>query len=810
MPRQRELQRWDAGADDGLDLSLESSGATGWDQFATNERLYDAKYTYDENMYTTAIDRSNPQYAQREAEAARIAREMEGNPSRPAHNDLDDGLDEEDKYSGVRRESAQPSLPKRSGNAYVPPGQRPITNQPTVPGAPFDPAIISVERPAPQPAAAPTEPAPAAEPTATSPERPKIVVPEATSSRDASVGTNAAQARPQPEAAKAANNTQDHISNTVDAFKQFANLEKLKIKQAQEQKRAAGRQEKNVKLNDLKKFAANFKLQSRVPDDLVPILAKDREKQVEIQKKAEEAAKEAEAAKAKARTSSSSTAATPSPASGSEARATLAQPQSQSQQHTRQKVSQQGMRTPSMQQNQTQSPRGPMARGQQPFPRPQPLNNIQIPTGPTTSSNTPLSPGSARGINVNATSFTPSAAPFQPSMAATTPSPKRKISTDKAASFFKSKPRLSDADRKDPEEEGHDIVVTMLATEYKGPEADMAKKNGGVLPPYRTLPTWTGIENTSYKDSFPRIQHGYPPHMNGSSSGVSPMHTPGPGGPGVMGMMPGPQPHHPAGPMQHQPPFPQQYPGLHHQPPHPGHQHMMQGPPNGVRGPHAFYTPGPPQMQHHPGAYGMPQFGGAGPNGSSSIQNSPRFPSAQMAPYGGMPQMGMMPQFAGQQHGGAPYGMSPSMAARQLPGGYGGGPPQQPPRGASFGPGPGQFPQQGGMMMPGGGGPPFGQPTFPSPMPHHSTPGPYTQSPRPAMMSHQNSSQGLTPGGPQAGMGFPPGQGGPHPGHFAPQWQRQMSSGGYGQQGGSRHGSMGQSQGSSGGQPQGGEEGKGG
>ncbi|KAK5742821.1 poly(A)-binding protein binding protein [Elasticomyces elasticus] len=88
--------------------------------------------------------------------------------------------------------------------------------------------------------------------------------------------------------------TEDDISRTIDAFKLFANNEKLKIRQAQELKRAGARQGRTEKLQDLKEFAANFKLNSRVPDDLLPILANDQYKQKELRRKGEEAARDAE------------------------------------------------------------------------------------------------------------------------------------------------------------------------------------------------------------------------------------------------------------------------------------------------------------------------------------------------------------------------------------------------------------------------------------------------------------------------------------------------------------------------------------
>ena len=46
-------------------------------QFEANARLFGATTSYDENLYTTRIDRSDPAYKRKEAEAARIAREIE-------------------------------------------------------------------------------------------------------------------------------------------------------------------------------------------------------------------------------------------------------------------------------------------------------------------------------------------------------------------------------------------------------------------------------------------------------------------------------------------------------------------------------------------------------------------------------------------------------------------------------------------------------------------------------------------------------------------------------------------------------------
>lgn len=103
--RERELQAW---ADDstGLDLSsrlsggatspsgatsghghsdeltfghgASSRGGNAWDQFATNEKLFGVKTGFDEELYTTKLDRSAPDFKERERKAQQIANEIMG------------------------------------------------------------------------------------------------------------------------------------------------------------------------------------------------------------------------------------------------------------------------------------------------------------------------------------------------------------------------------------------------------------------------------------------------------------------------------------------------------------------------------------------------------------------------------------------------------------------------------------------------------------------------------------------------------------------------------------------------------------
>lgn len=83
---ERTLQPWVPDSTDGADGGLEASSSGGhWDQFAENERLFGLKTDYDENIYTTAINKSHPQYRERIAAAEKKAREIERSTAVTAH-----------------------------------------------------------------------------------------------------------------------------------------------------------------------------------------------------------------------------------------------------------------------------------------------------------------------------------------------------------------------------------------------------------------------------------------------------------------------------------------------------------------------------------------------------------------------------------------------------------------------------------------------------------------------------------------------------------------------------------------------------
>ncbi|KAI1373823.1 hypothetical protein F4677DRAFT_455806 [Hypoxylon crocopeplum] len=324
--RERVLQPWVGPTDsDGLDLSLEkSSGGSGpWDQFAANERQFGIKTTYDENYYTTAIDKNHPQYKERVAAAEKKAREIERSAAGTAHvaeervmdhsGGNDAGGDEEDKYSGVKRQDFPP-LPNSRENKYTPPARRAPTGSTTVKGAPVDPAIISSQlktqknlpaaskqddsksRPTPKTEAPLVAPAvKALEPKSDSKVelQQKPAEGKAANQNSVSLRSSAASKSISPQAkdgqgvAPSATSTVEH--DVLKEFKSFANIQRLNAEKARSTKAKA---DKEVKLIELKKFADNFKLPTPVPMDLISIIAKDPAKQREIQEKAKRDAAE--------------------------------------------------------------------------------------------------------------------------------------------------------------------------------------------------------------------------------------------------------------------------------------------------------------------------------------------------------------------------------------------------------------------------------------------------------------------------------------------------------------------------------------
>ncbi|KAI8630976.1 hypothetical protein F5Y19DRAFT_483620 [Xylariaceae sp. FL1651] len=330
--RERVLQPWVAPTgSEGIDMALEeSTSGRQWDQFAANKRQFGITTTYDENIYTTVIDKSHPQYKERLAKADRAAKEIERSTVTTAHQaeerqmdfagGNDAGGDEEEKYSGVKRQDF-PAAGNRE-NKYTPPAKRAPTGASSVKGAPVDPAIISSQLKAQKPHTTPKQedekaqatpkveaspvptplttqtPEPKSEPKADNAQKPADAKP--TSQISTPLKPSAATSRTISPQAKDAQGSMPSATSTVERdvlkeFKTFAIQQRINAEKARSNKAKA---DKEVKLIELKKFADSFKLPTPVPVDLISIIAKDPAKQREIQEKAQRDA--AEVAKRKA------------------------------------------------------------------------------------------------------------------------------------------------------------------------------------------------------------------------------------------------------------------------------------------------------------------------------------------------------------------------------------------------------------------------------------------------------------------------------------------------------------------------------
>ncbi|KAL8970783.1 MAG: hypothetical protein Q9183_001361 [Haloplaca sp. 2 TL-2023] len=798
--RERNLQRWEPTDDVGMDMSLEGPEGA-WDQFQANEQRFGLTSDYDENFYTTPIDRSHPDHRRRDAEAARLAREIEGSQAENAHMreerggiHPEDAMDEEEKYSGVRRQGPEyPPLQSSQANRYMPPARRPPTGKPTVAGAPVDPSIVAMQM-----ASVGTS---SVDKKSPSKESPKSVQPSATQPEDVpEVGREASQTS---SANKAPNDTATkqlapiktskigesataNVENELlDSFRQFASTEKMRVQDHRRQREQRVTQDKAIKLNDLMKFSQNFKLNTPVPNDLVPILAKDKIKQEELIEKARRNA-ESGATLAQAPRAASNERSSPKkrvegridsvramqessnsrhamPPQGPQA----TQPGRERQQpfHAGQTLTKtgQGLLSHRLADGHRQHKTGvpPMAIPQplQPIPlqsisrgRAAPSNAPHLPSGQQPSSvRTPTSASSTSGkLNVRAMEFrpNPAAKDFTPPGEPSKTSSPRSTSQVQLASrpttpsaFFGSKKPLPFADRASISD--HFNPLTRLKEKAQQDPRGSAD-NGGIRPAFTTPPTWNpptdGEEYRSYKQMFD--------HIAPVSAQVSPQHG---------------SPSHPSLPHQHQLPAHLQQ-GSQSIPHMPASQHMQfhsqPPPPHFPNGPHHYdehrmhlstssstMYPSPrmqnatiayPSPMHQPAqlAYGqpMPQYfmapnGPQAPHYGRHFQGGPQMMPAQGAPLAApmMVQQSSQGGYMGPPHGMAlPFNPGMPMYPPGQPAGY-----NNSSQGSNNFPSPGRSAPM--MMHQGshqgqhsqafmGPGQPFGQPVYAQQQPPHMMP----------------------------------------------------------------------------------------
>ncbi|KIM39886.1 hypothetical protein M413DRAFT_19633 [Hebeloma cylindrosporum] len=261
--RERDLQAWVPSGDAHPALSADDDtfgplNGTSWDQFSVNEQLFGVKASFDEDLYTTKLDRSAPDFKERERKAQKIANEIIGAVTSNPHvaeergNVVDDsGANEEERYGAV----------VRGQNAYVPPGARkggPLPPSQPAPGVAGEAsakadAIPKVSINGPDGSVLPPTQTPAVKSTASTPG----IAPTVTTNPPA---------------------------DAVPAFRQFVTNEKQRLTQ---KRQALAKSDMDKRMAELVKFSQSFKLNKPMPDDLVPILAKDEERQRQIKEKAE-------------------------------------------------------------------------------------------------------------------------------------------------------------------------------------------------------------------------------------------------------------------------------------------------------------------------------------------------------------------------------------------------------------------------------------------------------------------------------------------------------------------------------------------
>jgi hypothetical protein len=751
-------------------MSLETSNnATGWDQFEANERLFGAKTNYDENIYTTRLDRTDPAYKQKQVEAARIAREIEGQDVDNSHMREERGLaapdtgdqDEEDKYSGVRREDkAFPPLLSGQPNKYMPPGRRQTPQNAPAPSAP---AKQPVEVPAPAPAIPIPIPSQASAKEAASSDKqsepiaslqpPVDIEQKSASGKGVSPAISTASTVSTTKRAAPENATANVEAEVLGHFRQFAKDEKAKLN---ERRRNQASYDRTSKLNELMKFSKSFKLSTPVPKDLVPILAKDRMKQEAIMQRALQQVDDKGLPKV-------TTPPTESKAPPRGMGPTGAVPPS----------------APSDRQNfnrtrQNYPPTGPLAgaggrfpqqaippsrpgvgmlshrladnlqqrkgAGMAPVPNPLPIQDARgPPTGPASDQQRITSPVKSQAGASAATKFNVKAMEFKPNPAASTftpggatgaaPSPRsfsrnRSVSrTATPSTFFGSKKPQPISER--PSISDQFNPIKRMKKENAGQTEKSFVFNGGITPPYKTLPTWdtTDENEKTYSQMFklpPSAPNSASPQARSTSNSSTAAHQPNmpfhfqPNMPPASGPPNGPHNLHPQGP---------------HGPSHVDDHHRMQ-----LSASNSQVFPSP-RMQH-----GYP---------------SPMAPHAQLSFGQQMPQFYPQPNHMRHYQGGPQFvnpqgGMgAPIMAQQPSNGPYMAVPPTMP-----------SYNGQMSMYSP---SPAHAYPHA-APQPHSGYPSPSRAAP---MMMHQNSQSGQPPIFMPAQPGYPQ-QSGHSESYFSP------------------------------------------
>lgn len=437
--------------------------------------------------------------------------------------------------------------------------------------------------------------------------------------------------------------------DVASAFKNFAiqqrtNVEKARISRA--------RNDKEIKLNDLKKFADSFKLNTPVPSDLVSIIAKDPAKQKEIQEKAKRnaeaaAANPSEGVKPIAPPADARPAQRPVPAAQGTSSSTLGnrQPPNRNAGYPNQSQFRgpaQPSQSSSVQQNRTGGTLGSRLRNveqskQAQVPGSTHDSTRQPPTGPANNVEPNFSRRSSgvasalgRQLNPNTTEFRPNAPSFIPNGNPSSGSSPRSAAntvppTPISRSLLRRKP-LSVSERPSIKEKFN--ALEYVKTIKPAPEKTW-KTSGGMKPAYDTFPLWRKPDEEEKPDSTMRITYKklfemapFPPQPIASPNTTHSM---------------------PQVPHQHQLPFHLQQ-GVHNM----GARQSPRQAPMNIHSNQHMHGPAPP-FNGHDDHRMMPSHS-AQSFASPRLQNAPMYPSPMaqpaqmynpqmMAPYPGAPPM---------------------------------------------------------------------------------------------------------------------------------------------------------------------------
>ena len=446
------------------------------------------------------------------------------------------------RFSGVRRDVTDyPPLQSNQPNRYQPPARRAPTGKPTIPGAPVDPAIISSQMVRPD-AKGSTANDKKTDTDDHSNEKPSLSV-STTKPKDDNTGNVAspkANSKTESKQTATGKSAQPNATSVeVDALKAFKQFSEKQKSRVADDKRQRVMQDKNVKLNDLRGFSKNFKLNTPVPSDLVPILAKDPKKQEEIKEKAQRNAADQAAASAK---SAAQAANQPGSKRTSDAKVDASKPGHSAQDRSdqaRQTIPPRGPQAtlprdrnipslPTNEQGLTQrlskAHRDRQAGNSGTIPAPISIHTQKTPSRPGTNgprvtssqgSSTLRTPTSATSgkFNVKAHEFVPNPAAnsFKPtgqsnsSSPRTQPKPRRGSQASSPSEFFGKKKPIPTADRPSIQEHFNPLKRLKEKAEKDGKTKDHAL-NGGIPFAHATPVTWTslkdGEEGKSYKDMF--------------------------------------------------------------------------------------------------------------------------------------------------------------------------------------------------------------------------------------------------------------------------------------------------------------------